>query len=95
MNYNRGEKIMQMLPADGWQAVFSDYQGRPSMQDLICFALVETKEGKTEIRGVSTSASIPFFMVDNAVGFLGYNKPKNEFDIEDWRDIAKAKAVAY
>ncbi|ALG67128.1 hypothetical protein [Beggiatoa leptomitoformis] len=36
----RKRKIMQIMPADGWQAVFRDQNGADSFEPIVCFALI-------------------------------------------------------
>ncbi|HEX7813742.1 hypothetical protein [Dyella sp.] len=45
------ETILQLLPANGWVAVFED-AGEESAQALVCFALVENTEGGVARRQV-------------------------------------------
>lgn len=33
--------IAQLIPADGWRVILEDEDGKPRMQGLACFALVE------------------------------------------------------
>jgi hypothetical protein len=53
-------KILQMIPADGWKAVFQLADFRPgtsniTARDLACWALVE-EQGKQMIRGMVFSS---------------------------------------
>jgi hypothetical protein len=43
-----GERIVQILPADGWQAIYRLSDGKEAASCLVCFALIETMEGSGE-----------------------------------------------
>ena len=43
--------ILQILPANGWVAVY-DEAGEESAATLVCFALVETMEGSNKTQAV-------------------------------------------
>ncbi|EIJ42179.1 hypothetical protein BegalDRAFT_1282 [Beggiatoa alba B18LD] len=36
----RKRKIMQIMPAEGWAAVFHDQNGVDSFEPIVCFALI-------------------------------------------------------
>lgn len=42
------DKILQIMPAEGWYATYEDEDGETTFSALVCFALVESEEeGKT------------------------------------------------
>lgn len=52
------EKIIQIIPADGWFAVYNMGDSEDRIP-LVCFALVEFGDGSREVRGYETDPSMP------------------------------------
>jgi len=46
------DKIVQIMPAEGWVAAFEDEDGEEQIAALTCFALVETEEEGKVYRSV-------------------------------------------
>ena len=49
MRTNRPEtppRVLQLLPADGWRAVYAGADGEPFGETLVCWALVEFHDGE-------------------------------------------------
>jgi len=55
------EKILQIMPADGWEAVFEDEDNIP----VVCFALVQG----TDEEGGMTSEVRPMACIEEAIEF--------------------------
>jgi hypothetical protein len=68
-------KIIQIIPADNWRAVYKSDGAEPAPSDeiLVCWALVdsEPKVIGTEIRGMVADGSMIIF-ADDAKNFAGY-----------------------
>lgn len=43
-------KILQIIPADGWQAHFTADDGPEITDPLVCFALVGAEDGSPQVR---------------------------------------------
>lgn len=65
-------RILQIIPADGWWA---EYDGttdpdrniaRDGFLRLVCWALVETEEGKTEVVGMDGEGELEIGFADHS-----------------------------
>ena len=65
------KKIIQMLPADKWSAVFKQDDGTELKESLVCFVLVE-RDGETAVEGLCGGEYIDF--CDSATNFIRYVK---------------------
>ena len=72
-------KILQIMPADGWSALFEDEDSIP----LVCFALVQD----IDENGSPVSSVRPMVCVDEVIGFcdeyetyLGVERNDGEYD---------------
>lgn len=72
-NLDDGENIVQIIPADGWKAI---YLWRGALEkdaigvlSLVCWALVEGKDRKRNIFGVTATSD----------GLLGLQRKEDEF----------------
>ena len=55
-------KILQIMPADGWVAVFHEADGREERNDVIAFALMEGDEyGDRHVTPIAVGDGMPFF----------------------------------
>ena len=80
-------KILQMMPAEGWFALFSDEENDILMEPLVCFALVEDEDGYTEIRPMNWQGTAVDY-TDEADGFLGIEHVSMvDSDFEDELDL--------
>ena len=43
-------KVLHLLPADGWRAVYSGSDGAPNLDRLVCWALVDSPDQQNEDR---------------------------------------------
>jgi len=76
-------KIRQIIPAEGWFALFTDEEDDALLEPLTSFALVEDEDGFTEVRPMSWQGSAIDF-ADEAEGFLGLEHlSAAALDIED------------
>jgi hypothetical protein len=41
-------RVIQLLPADGWRAVYAGKDGKPWADRLVCWALVATPDGNND-----------------------------------------------
>ncbi len=70
-------RIIQIMPAEGWQAVFHDDTGGAIYEDLACWALQEGPEG-TVVQGMVT-IDVPFLRsVESMSSFIGYKSPNSK-----------------
>ena len=75
-------KILQIMPAGGWSALFKDEDSVP----LICFALVQD----VDENGSPVSSVRPMTCIDEVIGFcdeydtyLGVERNDGDYDDED------------
>ncbi|MGC9457812.1 MAG: hypothetical protein ACP5DC_09870, partial [Halothiobacillaceae bacterium] len=62
-------KIVQMMPADGWFAVYVDDDDDPIIEPVVCFALVQDPDGFTEVRPMTWQGTAVDF-ADEDEGFV-------------------------
>ena len=60
------DKIIQIMPAEGWYAKFRDEDGEENYALVVCFAIVETEEEGHLYRSVRPMYSSPEGMIDFA-----------------------------
>ena len=69
------DRILQIIPADGWRARFREEDGRITSSRIACFALVEVSEpdGTTteDVRAIDIGASGYAEFVTEAANFAG------------------------
>ena len=54
-------KIVQIIPAEGWFAVYGDDDGKPTiLVPLVCWALYEDEEGDRYIEGMDAFEYVDF-----------------------------------
>lgn len=87
-------KILQIMPADGWMAVYDGGDDGEMEEPLACFALVsvdyQNGEGpQTEVRGMSPDGKSMVF-VEDASNFVTIRPAEEEAEDED--DEADADA---
>ncbi|MGH8054665.1 MAG: hypothetical protein ACREP4_12180 [Stenotrophomonas sp.] len=78
------DNIIQIIPADGWVAVFEEH-GEESAQTLVCFAVVE-EAGKRAVRPmladgklISLADTLPNFVrVETLEAFEGEDEDEDE-----------------
>ena len=75
-------KILQIMPADGWSALFEDEDSVP----LVCFALVQDVDES----GSPVSSVRPMACIDEVIGFCdayetysGIEHSSSEYDDEE------------
>jgi hypothetical protein len=81
MEKSARKKILQIMPAEGWEAVYVN-EGKPIFTNLVCWALVEEGED-TFVAGLDSSLGSPNFVdfVEDLSNFLGYKSPNDD---KDW-----------
>lgn len=67
------EKILQIIPADGWCALYKD-EHEMLLVPLICFALIEENNNVQRIVGMCCD-DIYIGVADTSSNFAGYLKP--------------------
>lgn len=67
------EKILQIIPADGWCALYKNDNEMLS-EPLICFALIEADNNEQRIVGMCCD-DIYIGVADDSSNFAGYSKP--------------------
>ena len=67
------DKILQIIPADGWCALYKNSTGILFEQPLVCFALVEDKDKEQRIVGMGCDDTY-IDSVDGVSNFAGYTK---------------------
>jgi hypothetical protein len=74
-------KILQIIPAEGWSAIYADGDGEIFVMPLVCWALVESAnvDGEEIIGMTADDSHITDASDDN---LLGYAKV---VDLEKWR----------
>lgn len=82
--------IQQIIPATGWEAVYTDEDGTISTQPVACWALVEWKGTgqKTTITGmVADPISDELTYASLSQLFLGFKGPGE--NLKGWDEVAK------
>lgn len=67
-------RIIQIIPAEGWFAKYRNDDGSVFYSPLVCFALVEEKNGHTFVRGMDADSSGIIDFADEPQNFLGFFK---------------------
>jgi len=67
------EKILQIIPANGWYALYKDDNEMLS-DPLVCFALIEDDDNVQRIVGMCRD-DIYIDVADTSSNFAGYSKP--------------------
>lgn len=68
------KKILQIIPADSWEAKFKSSDGELVGNDhIVCFALVEDDDGSRSVEGMIAAEGFMDFCEDIA-NFNGYVK---------------------
>ena len=73
-----GGKILQIMPADGWCAVYRDSKGVKYTNPIIGFALVEEPDGTRYVSGFDMDDGTTSFNADdeNHIGYArGLDQP--------------------
>lgn len=93
-------KVKQVLPADGWHAVFASSSGLMHTARLVCWALVDTtgREDMVEVYPWSEQSVIGMAVIDgygvqlvcHESGFLGYTE--SVADLEHFDEAAESYA---
>ena len=68
----REKKILQIIPADGWQYVYESTDGSEIVEPLVCWALFEMDNGERVIEGMTDMPMGPITSVEETYGFIGY-----------------------
>jgi hypothetical protein len=72
------KKIIHIMPAEGWKAIFADSEGKQIPRDLVCWAALEDS-GETSVEGMVAREGYIEFAPDNHT-FAGYQTPSDEYD---------------
>lgn len=75
------ERIVQIMPADGWKAVYVNGDGVVAVVPLVGWALVEDGEGRRHVDGLDGRGDV-ITLCDNMVGFQVFEAP----GVSDWVD---------
>ncbi|NLK87807.1 MAG: hypothetical protein GX279_09985 [Clostridiaceae bacterium] len=76
MKIKQAKKILQIIPADRWRAVYSGSNGEFSAP-LACFALVE-ENGLTYVEGMEAHGGCTVEFCDDIESFIGYEGPEHK-----------------
>jgi hypothetical protein len=81
-------KILQILPADGWFASFTYEDGDESMDAVMCFALVESVEDGRAVQSVQPMvwSGGEAVLCDDLEGFEGIVRADEVGDDDDDED---------
>ena len=69
-----GEKIVQIIPADAWFAVFKMDDGSELSLPLTCWALFQDEDGSSRIEGIYVDASGDCTAAKSAENFARYER---------------------
>lgn len=78
-------RILQIMPAEGWVAIFEGEEGEELALPLTCFALVELEEGNdtwTEVRAMTVEERAVVFC-DEIDNFVRIDRIEMLEDVED------------
>ena len=93
-------RIVQMIPAVGWQSVYVNGDGTTLVCDLVCWALVEEEDGARDIYPMDADSSGLVEEVSEAENFAGLKGPSEgeafvKSLVEDYRErVSKKQARA-
>ncbi len=73
-NKNMGEKIIQIIPADDWFAVFKMDDEAELSLPLNCWALFELEDGSSRIEGIYVDAAGDCTVAKSAENFVRYKR---------------------
>ena len=68
-------KIKQIIPADGWQAVYKNDDGSEYKSQMNCWALIEDERGETRIEGMDVDSDGVCSEANLSTNFLRYERP--------------------
>ena len=68
------EKIMQIIPADEWVAVFKMDDGAELSMPLNCWALFQAEDGSSRIEGIYVDAAGDCTAAKSAENFIRYKR---------------------
>lgn len=71
------KQVKQIIPAEGWRAVYKEDDGSLFVQPLCCWAVVD-ENGDTSVVGMDASDMVE--ACDEASNFLGYIGPGESDD---------------
>ena len=74
------KKIIHIIPAGGWKAIFADAEGKQNPRDLVCWAAIEDT-GETSVEGMVAHDGFIEFAPDKHT-FAGYQTPGNDYDFK-------------
>lgn len=83
--------IFQIMPSDGWRAVFIDDYGRASVRLLVCWALME-HEGSRAVQGLAGGLG-GVGTVEQEANFIGYVDGRSSQ--EEWQRMAEQYTDAH
>jgi len=68
------EKIIQIIPAPDWVAIFKMDDGAELSMPLNCWALFQTEEGASRIEGIYVDAAGDCTAAKSAANFIRYKR---------------------
>jgi hypothetical protein len=71
---NMGEKIIQIIPADSWIAVFKMDDDAEIAMPLNCWALFQEEDGSSRIEGIYVDAAGDCTAAKSAINFVRYER---------------------
>jgi len=71
---NMSEKIVQIIPADDWLAVFKMDDDAELSLPLNCWALFQAEDGSSRIEGIYVDAAGDCTAAKSAANFLRYKR---------------------
>jgi hypothetical protein len=74
---NMGEKIIQIIPADDWFAVFKMDDDAELSMPLNCWALFQLEDGSSRVEGVYVDAAGDCTAAKSAANFVRYKRLSN------------------
>jgi len=80
--YECRHTIKEIIPAEGWHAVYEHSDGWLEIHPLICFALFEEKDGGTYVDGISDDPYSTGSGEQDVMSFLCYLPPNA--DVEEY-----------
>jgi hypothetical protein len=69
-----GEKIIQIIPADSWIAVFKMDDDAEIAMPLNCWALFQEEDGSSRIEGIYVDAAGDCTAAKSAINFVRYER---------------------
>jgi hypothetical protein len=68
-----GLKILQIIPADGWEAIFKNDEGTFT-EPIVCLALVESMSGARFVEAMRSCPHDGIVLCEDNKGFIKYQR---------------------